>query len=128
VRLDADEGDPAEDAPAGARQRSSYQPSAEATVLGEIGTAGLRRLISRAPISGRSRRAVLGRYLDDLPDELLAQAESELAGQAVLPSHVQVRRAKDLARLRVYAPLLAFLGIAARQGDIEETCANDGTS
>ena len=52
---------------------------------------------------------MIGRYLDDLPDELLAQDESRLAGQAVLPSHVQVTRAKDIARLRHWPPLRKLL-------------------
>jgi RNA polymerase sigma factor (sigma-70 family) len=85
------------------------RPLPEATALAEINLAELRGLLGRAPMSERSRRAVLGRYLDDIPDELLAQAESELSGQPVLPSHVQVTRAKNIARLRSWEPLRAFL-------------------
>jgi RNA polymerase sigma factor (sigma-70 family) len=65
-------------------------------------------LISQAPISERSRRAVLGRYLNGIPDELLAQEESRRASKSVLPSHVQVTRSKDLSRLRNWEPLRAF--------------------
>jgi RNA polymerase sigma factor (sigma-70 family) len=72
----------------------------------------LERLIQRAPISDRSRRVVNGRYLDDVPDEILAQVESQLAGQSVAPSHIQVTRAKNIAKLRAWPPLLTALGIA----------------
>jgi RNA polymerase sigma factor (sigma-70 family) len=65
-------------------------------------------LISQAPISDRSRRVVLGRYLNGLPDELLAQEESRRAARSVRPSHVQVTRSKDLSRLRDWEPLQAF--------------------
>lgn len=83
--------------------------SLEASVADAIDLAALRALIARAPISDRSRRAVAGRYLDGAPDERLARAESELAGRTVLPSHLQVTRTKDIAKLRDYAPLRAFL-------------------
>jgi RNA polymerase sigma factor (sigma-70 family) len=69
----------------------------------------LYALIGRAPISDRSRRVVLGRYQDDAPDEMLARSESEAAGQAILPSHIQVTRAKDIARLRAWQPLQLWL-------------------
>jgi RNA polymerase sigma factor (sigma-70 family) len=65
-------------------------------------------LISQAPISDRSRRVVLGRYLDGVPDERLAREESRRANRSVLPSHVQVTRSKDINRLRSWAPLEAF--------------------
>ena len=91
---------------------SNSEPSPEVTALDEIGLTDLRRLISQAPIGGRSRRVVIGRYLDDTPDELLAQAESELSGQPVQPSHIQVTRAKDIAKLRGWKPLRGLLGIA----------------
>ena len=81
----------------------------EASALERIDQAQLRALIERAPISARSARVVLGRYFDDLPDEVLAQIESRLAGQPVLPSHIQVTRTKDIARLRLWEPLRAFL-------------------
>jgi hypothetical protein len=77
-------------------------------VLGTLTEAELRGLLERAPMSARSRRVVVGRYFDDVADERLAMAESELAGQPVLPSHVQVTRAKDIARLREWEPIRAF--------------------
>ena len=72
-------------------------------------TAALRRLFDAAPISDRSRRLVIGRFLDDLPDELLAQRERELVGGEIRPSHVQVTRAKNIAKLRHWEQLRTFL-------------------
>jgi RNA polymerase sigma factor (sigma-70 family) len=69
--------------------------------------------IHSAPISDRSRRVVIGRYLRDLPDEPLAEKESELAGTTVLPSHIQVTRAKNMAKLRTWEPLLNLLEITS---------------
>ncbi|MFN8475750.1 MAG: RNA polymerase sigma factor [Anaerolineae bacterium] len=69
----------------------------------------LTRAIRRAPISDRSRRVVVGRYIDDRPDEELAQTEGALLGQTVLPSHIQVTRAKDIDKLRKWEPLRALL-------------------
>ena len=91
---------------------ASNEPSPEVVALDEIGLTELRRIIDQAPIGERSRRAVIGRYLDNMPDELLAQAESELSGQSVQPSHIQVTRAKDIAKLRGCKPLRGHLGIA----------------
>ncbi len=82
---------------------------AESEVLGAVTAVALRRLLQQAPISDRSRRLVIGRYLDDLPDETLAQTESDLAQQTVLPSHVQVTRAKNIAKLREWPQLITFL-------------------
>jgi RNA polymerase sigma factor (sigma-70 family) len=65
--------------------------------------------IEHGPLSQRSRRVVLGRYFEEQPDEALAQAESALAGQEVLPSHIQVTRAKNLSKLRGDTVLLARL-------------------
>jgi RNA polymerase sigma factor (sigma-70 family) len=65
--------------------------------------------IAHAPLSDRSRRVVLGRFFQEQPDEALAQAESVLAAQPVLPSHIQVTRAKNLAKLRSDAALLERL-------------------
>jgi RNA polymerase sigma factor (sigma-70 family) len=65
--------------------------------------------IEHGPLSDRSRRVVLGRYFGEQPDEALAQTESALAGQEVLPSHIQVTRAKNLSKLRSDAALLARL-------------------
>ena len=79
---------------------SSQQPSFETSVLDTISQAELRQLINQAPISDRSRRVVLGRYLDDASDEALAQTEAQLANSDILPSHIQVTRAKNIAKLR----------------------------
>lgn len=70
--------------------------------------------IQRAPISDRSRRVVIGRYLQELPDELLAEVESKLAKTTTLPSHIQVTRAKNIAKLRQWPPLVELL---AEMGD-----------
>lgn len=69
----------------------------------------LREVIAQGPLSARSRRVVAGRYFAEQNDETLARAESELAGQPVLPSHIQVTRAKNLAALRRDPALLARL-------------------
>jgi RNA polymerase sigma factor (sigma-70 family) len=71
--------------------------------------ATLLAAIERGPLSERSRRVVLGRYFREQPDEALARAESELSGQAVLPSHIQVTRAKNLSKLRSDSALLERL-------------------
>jgi len=81
----------------------------EGRVFGRITAVSLRQLLNQAPISDRSRRVVIGRYLDDSDDETLARAESELAGSDVLPSHVQVTRAKNIAKLRQWPLLTQFL-------------------
>ncbi len=99
---DDDEHDAAPAVPAG-------EAPAEAPGAGQIDLADLRALLLRAPISARSSRVVLGRYLDNLPDEELAEAEGRLAGRPVLPCHVQVTRTKDIERLRHWEPLRAFL-------------------
>jgi RNA polymerase sigma factor (sigma-70 family) len=65
--------------------------------------------IAAAPLSERSRRVVLGRFFEEQVDEALAQAESALSDQPVLPSHVQVTRAKNLAKLRADSSLVARL-------------------
>lgn len=87
------------------------QPAAspESEVAAQNLQDDLYGLIGRAPISDRSRRVVLGRYQDDAPDETLARRESETAGQPILPSHIQVTRAKDIARLRAWQPLLLWM-------------------
>lgn len=71
----------------------------------------LRRVIAEGPLSVRSRRVVIGRYLDDQTDEALARQESAHAGQAVLPSHIQVTRAKNLSALRRDTALLDRLRV-----------------
>jgi RNA polymerase sigma factor (sigma-70 family) len=65
--------------------------------------------VQRGPLSARSRRVVLGRYFGEQSDEALARAESDSEGRAVLPSHIQVTRAKDLAALRRDAGLIERL-------------------
>jgi RNA polymerase sigma factor (sigma-70 family) len=76
-------------------------------------TADLRTLlveaITHGPMSERSKRIVIGRYFEEQPDEALAHAESQRAGQQVLPSHIQVTRAKNLATLRRDTALLERL-------------------
>ncbi|MFN8446671.1 MAG: sigma-70 family RNA polymerase sigma factor [Caldilineaceae bacterium] len=71
----------------------------------------LRTLLQKAPISDRSRRVVVGRFFDQSDDEQLAQVERELSGEAVLSSHVQVTRAKNLAKLRNWQPLREYLRV-----------------
>jgi RNA polymerase sigma-70 factor (ECF subfamily) len=68
-------------------------------------------LIAQAPISASSRRLVIGRYLDDHPDDRLAQEESRLSGRLMSPSHVQVIRAKDIAKLRNWEPLRTYIDV-----------------
>lgn len=65
--------------------------------------------VRRGPLSERSRRVIIGRFFDEQPDEALAAQEARLAGEAVLPSHVQVTRAKNIAKLRGDAGLLERL-------------------
>lgn len=90
-------------------------PSFEAEVLDNLSLNELGSLIEHAPISARSRRVVLGRYLADRSDVELARQESELAGQEVLVSHVQVTRAKDIGKLRQYPPLRGLLEAAGEE-------------
>lgn len=85
------------------------QTPLETEAVSHLDTHDLQQLIERAPISERSRRVVVGRYFADAPDEVLAHTESNLSGQTVLPSHVQVTRTKDIARLRAWQPLLDWL-------------------
>jgi RNA polymerase sigma factor (sigma-70 family) len=85
------------------------QPAPDDAALERIGLEELRKLISQAPITDRSRRVVLGCYLDNIRDEKLAQTESELVGRAVWPSHIQVTRSKNIAKLRDWGPLQSFL-------------------
>jgi RNA polymerase sigma factor (sigma-70 family) len=56
--------------------------------------------VRRGPLSERSRRVILGRFFEERPDEELAAEEARLAGEPVRPSHVQVTRAKNIAKLR----------------------------
>jgi len=83
--------------------------SLEAETLTGITIDGLRDLIEKAPISKRSRRVILGRFFDNDPDEELSRQESKIAGQVVLPSHIQVTRTKDFNRLRDWELIVSFL-------------------
>ena len=85
-----------------------YHPSPDTVVMKNMGLEELRSLIKQAPISDRSRRVALGRYLDDIPDETLAQVESDMSGQPVRPSHIQVTRSKNMVKLRNWEPLYSF--------------------
>ncbi len=69
----------------------------------------IRSALASAAISERSRRVVIGRFFEERNDHELAQAESSLAEQPVLPSHIQVTRAKNLAKLRADSNLLERL-------------------
>lgn len=60
----------------------------------------LERAIATGGLSDRSQRVVRGRYFADRSDEDLAAAERDLGAAGVLPSHIQVTRAKNLAKLR----------------------------
>ncbi len=84
------------------------EDSPDEEVVESIWLANLRQLLSHAPISQRSRRVVLGRYFDDVADEVLAQLESNLADKAVRPSHIQVTRAKNINKLRDWDQLTHF--------------------
>ncbi|MBE2222619.1 MAG: sigma-70 family RNA polymerase sigma factor [Anaerolineae bacterium] len=79
--------------------------SLEGCVLAEISLADLRQMLLQSPMSGRSQRVVIGRYLDDVDDESLAETESNLAQQEVLPSHIQVTRSKNIAKLKKWDAL-----------------------
>ena len=81
----------------------------ENEVLPQLTAQALRDLLAVAPISDRSRRVVIGRFLDNLPDDQIAQAETDLANAPVRPSNVQVTRAKNLSKLRKWEQLEAFL-------------------
>jgi RNA polymerase sigma factor (sigma-70 family) len=80
-------------------------PPAEPEELGGL----LRRAIATAPLSDRSRRVVAGRFFEERDDADLARSEGALSEQPVLPSHIQVTRAKNLAKLRADAALIQSL-------------------
>jgi RNA polymerase sigma factor (sigma-70 family) len=69
----------------------------------------VQQMLAAAPLSERSRRVVVGRYFAERNDEDLAAAEAVLTGEAVRPSHIQVTRAKNLAKLRADEELIARL-------------------
>lgn len=84
---------------------TSDEANPELETLAALTAVSLRNLLQQSPMSDRSRRVVIGRYLDDQNDDILAQVESQLAGETVLPSHVQVTRSKNISKLRQW-PLL----------------------
>ena len=88
----------------------SAKDSLENLVLDEMTLADVQNLINSAPISHRSRRVIIGRYVDGLPDDNIAQAETDLAQQTVLPSHIQVTRSKNISKLRKWPLLQQLLG------------------
>jgi RNA polymerase sigma factor (sigma-70 family) len=65
--------------------------------------------IQNGRLSERSQRVVIGRFFHDQADEALARVESQLSGETVLPSHIQVTRAKNLAKLRQDTALIHHL-------------------
>lgn len=77
----------------------------------------LQRALDAGPLSERSRRVVAGRYFAEQSDEALARAESQPGEPPVLPSHVQVTRAKNLAKLRGDTALVAHLRELLGEGD-----------
>ena len=83
--------------------------STEAVVVDWESAHSIRQGLRQAPISERSYRAMVGRYLDDVPDEELARRESERTGQTLRPSHLQVTRSKNLSKLRKWDHLSNFL-------------------
>lgn len=89
---------------------ASFTESPETTVIDWETVNSIRQGLRQAPISERSYRTIVGRYLDNLPDEELARSESERVGETLLPSHLQVTRAKNLSKLRQWQHLSNFLG------------------
>jgi RNA polymerase sigma factor (sigma-70 family) len=85
------------------------EPMAPAPAADEDVRITLLAAIEHGPLSERSRRVVLGRFFAERTDEALAAVETQLAGEVVLPSHIQVTRAKNLAKLRQDAALVARL-------------------
>jgi RNA polymerase sigma-70 factor (ECF subfamily) len=89
---------------------AKFAESPESTLIDWEGTDSIRQGLRQAPISERSYRTIVGRYLDNVPDEELAKSESEQSGQTLLPSHLQVTRAKNLSKLRKWERLSSVLG------------------
>ena len=56
-------------------------------------------LIAAAPLSDRSRYVILAKYLLQMGEEEIAQGVSAREGAVVLPSHVQVTRAKNFKKI-----------------------------
>jgi RNA polymerase sigma-70 factor (ECF subfamily) len=84
--------------------------SPETIVIDWDSANSIRQGLRQAPISERSYRTIVARYIDDIPDEELAKSESEGTGQRLLPSHLQVTRAKNLSKLRKWEALSTLLG------------------
>jgi len=84
-------------------------PNPELEIADSLTAASLRHLLQISPMSDRSRRVVIGHYLDDLDDNVLAQTETELTSDDVRPSHVQVTRSKNISKLRQWPLLRRFL-------------------
>lgn len=84
-------------------------PNPELETADLLTAVSLRHLLQTSPMSERSRRVVIGRYLDDRDDDSLAQTESELAGEDLRPSHIQVTRSKNISKLRQWPLLRRFL-------------------
>jgi RNA polymerase sigma-70 factor (ECF subfamily) len=87
-----------------------FAESPETMVIDWENANSIRQGLRRAPISERSYRTIVARYLDDIPDEELAKGESKGANQTLLPSHLQVTRAKNLSKLRKWEALYTLLG------------------
>lgn len=94
---------------------SNPPPQPDTVVLEEMELDDVRRLLEKAPISERSFRVVVGRYLDNAPEEELAETESDLAGREVLPSHIQVTRSKNIAKLRDWELLREYFGAESQE-------------
>ena len=84
-------------------------PNPEIETAASLTTESLRQLLNTSPMSDRSRRVVIGRYLDERDDESLAQTESDLADDEIRPSHVQVTRSKNISKLKQWPLLQQFL-------------------
>lgn len=82
-----------------------------APIVSDLPPAGelhdlLHHVLAQASLSERSRRVINGRFFANQNDETLARAESAQSTSPVLPSHIQVTRAKNLAKLRSDTALL----------------------
>ena len=80
-----------------------------ADVLAAVTEKKMRTLFADSPTSERSKRVIIGRFFENQMDEELARRESALAQKAVRPSHVQVTRAKNIAKLREWERLQLYL-------------------
>ncbi|NJN14920.1 MAG: sigma-70 family RNA polymerase sigma factor [Oscillochloris sp.] len=87
----------------------SDNPSPEAILADADLARVLRAAITGHGLSDRSQRVVIGRFFAEQSDEVLAAAEQALGAADLRPSHIQVTRAKNLAKLRADPALLAQL-------------------